>query len=342
MREGRGLRSGASGQQRNRSGDVGGAPGTGSDRPRPRRRVRRLLPRAQRRPACRGRKRCRHAGPAGIRRGAPGRPSRTPWSFPTTSFPDSTRTWLASSSSRSRPTWAWCPRGRASSRVCERSATGRGAADLRRGDHWFQVRLRRGLGGVIGPPGPVVLREGDRRRAPLGCIRGPARCDGAARPVRPGVPGRNAVREPGGHSRGPRRAVSPRSGGLPRPRRAGGKAGHRYARGPRSGGTGPRGRVRCSGSSSATPPSRTTRVLSRPPPPAATPASCTACSTGGWPSRPAPTRSSFRASPTATGRRPSPWRRWLRPGRLRFPCRDPRRPLPGRPEPHGRCPRVWR
>ena len=98
--------------------------GPGRDRTGPDRRVRRLLPRAQRRPAGRRGQRRGHPGAAGVGRRARRRRWPTPWSCPTTWCPTSATTWRASSSSRSRPTWAWSRRRRASSRACARPATG--------------------------------------------------------------------------------------------------------------------------------------------------------------------------------------------------------------------------
>ena len=57
--------------------------------------------------------------------------------------------------------------------------------------------FRLGPGGAVGvvggPARPVVLRQGDRRRAAGGSIRGTGRRAGLTGPRRPGVPGRDAV-----------------------------------------------------------------------------------------------------------------------------------------------------
>ena len=72
LRPGRRLRAGPAGQQRDRGGHVRGPPGPGCDRPGPRRAVRRLLPRPQRRPAGRRRERRGHPRTAGVGRRRPG------------------------------------------------------------------------------------------------------------------------------------------------------------------------------------------------------------------------------------------------------------------------------
>ena len=97
-------------------------------------------------------------------------------------------------------------------------------ADLRRGDDRFP-----GLSlGLVGPAGrgrrdrgrragPVHLRQGDGRRLPGGGVRRPGRRDGPARAGRSGLPGRHAVREPGGDRRRAGHPARLHPGALPAP-----------------------------------------------------------------------------------------------------------------------------
>ena len=81
---------------------------------------------------------------------------------------------------------------------------------------------RGGAAGGRGAAGPVVLRQGDRRRAAARRGRRPTRAHGAARAGRARLPGRHAVGQPPRHR-----------GRARRPRAAAGR-GLRRARGPRS------------------------------------------------------------------------------------------------------------
>ena len=118
-------------------------------------------------------------------------------------------------------TWAWSPRATASTSGSPRSPTRHGALlDRRRGDD----RLP-GLGRRLGRarPGrrrPVHLRQGDGRRPARGGVRRPPRDHVAARPGRPGLPGRHALRKPAGLRGRPGLAAARRRRGLQAARRA--------------------------------------------------------------------------------------------------------------------------
>ncbi len=149
---------------------------------------------------------------------------------------------------------------------------------------------------------PVVLRQGDRRGPPRRRVRRPPGGDGAAGPARPGVPGGHAVGQSAGHRRragGPRRARRRRLPGTGPARRS---PRHRPGRGSR------RRRAPRPGPRRRTAGGRLLRDLAghglRGGPGvgghrAATRRCSTACSSGGWRGRPAPTRCSFPPWPTA-------------------------------------------
>ena len=115
--------------------------------------------------------------------------------------------------------------------ACDRAGA---LLDLRRGDHRLPPRTRRRHRGGRGAAGPVVLREGDRRRAAARRARGRARPHVAARSGGPvyqagtlsgnpardrggaGRPGAAAGRRPTASSTGPRPAARRRAGGSDR------------------------------------------------------------------------------------------------------------------------------
>ncbi len=174
--------------------------GPGVHRPGPRGEVRRLLPRALRHAPGRWGERRGRPRPPRFGRGSRRRPWPTPSSCPTTSCPSSTSGWRASSSSRWRPTWAWWPRRRDSSRGCAGACDDVGRAPrVRRGHHRVPGGARGDVGAIRGGAGPVVLRQGDRRRAPGGRLRGPARRACRAGTGRARLPGGHAVGEPPRH-----------------------------------------------------------------------------------------------------------------------------------------------
>ena len=98
----------------------------------------------------------------------------------------------------------------------------RRAAGHGRGDDRLPGLGRRLVRPRPGRRRPVHLRQGDERRAAGGGVRRPGRRHGPARPGRAGLPGRDAVGEPGGRRRradhaapGRRRRSTPRSTPTP-------------------------------------------------------------------------------------------------------------------------------
>ena len=119
--------------------------------------------------------------------------------------------------------------------LCDREG---GPAHFRRGYH----RLPPGQGGCRGvlrrAGRPGHLREDHRRGHARGGLRRQPGPDGAGGPLRPGVPGGDPLRQPGGHGRGPGPAhlSGPAPGGVyhhrpvggaPGPGHAPGRGGHR-------------------------------------------------------------------------------------------------------------------
>src|SRR5207247_2193978 len=134
---------------------------------------------------------------------------------------------------------AWLPR-RAPPAV--RSA--RRVADLRRGDAGVPRRGRRSAGAARRPRRSHHARQDHRRGAAGGGVRWAGRVDAPRGARGPGLPGRDAVRESGGHGGGARHAAGDRAPRFLRDTRAanrpagGGYSGRRAAaRGPRHHGT---------------------------------------------------------------------------------------------------------
>ena len=300
LRAGARLRAGAPGLLGDRGGHERGAPGPRRDRARPRGQVRRLLPRPLRRLAGRWRQRRGHARPAGLGRRL-GRRGGRHRGRPLQRGAGARR---AGGVRHRRAGGGQHEPGRAGARVPRRAARRlrrrRRAPRLRRGHH----RLPPGRGRrdrMVGRDArPVVLRQGDRRRAAGRRLRRTPRADGRAGAGRPGVPGGHPVGEPAGHGGRAGRARRGGSGGLRGAERRAPRCSPRISsrRCPRAAWPssvpavgplvglflGPGGR----GADRRRRP--TTRGPGRWPATAPTAASSTPCSGGAWRSRPAPTR----------------------------------------------------
>ena len=94
-------------------------------------------------------------------------------------------------------------------------------AGVRRGDHRVPPRRGRSRRVHRGAARPLVLREGDRRRAAGRRLRRPPGRAGRAGPARARLPGRHAVGKPVGHGGRPHGARHPDTGGVREPFRVG-------------------------------------------------------------------------------------------------------------------------
>ena len=326
-RAGRAGRAGAAGQL-GHGGDDERRPARPRDHRAHRgRQVRRLLPRPRRRPARPGRIGGRDARPAhqpGRHRSAGRRHDRAALQRPRRR---ARRVRPARRRDRVRD-----HRGRRGQHGCDRPAArvqrraegavrrARRSADHGRGDD----RLPGLPLGLVRPRGcrrrPLHVRQGHVGRAAGGGVRRSGRADGPPRPGRPGLPGGDAVREPGRGRRGPGHAAARRRRRLRPARRQRGPAGRADRR--RAVGRG-RAAHRGQGREHALGvlhrrAGRTTTPGRRPRRPGASPRSSTLCSLAGSTRRRAPSRrgSSRRPWTTTPGRR------------SRTPCRTPRRPPP--------------
>ena len=176
---------------------------------------------------------------------------------------------------------------------------------------------RRGGRAVRGAAGPVVLRQGHRRRAAAGRVRRPPRRHGAAGPARARVPGRHAVGQPAGHrgraGRAVRSSITAATGSWP-PGSADSPpalaAGLRHAA---RAGAGAGGRAAARACSSGLSRSMDYDGASQSAATGRYPGLMHGLLDGEWRLRPAPTRSFSRAWPTPTPTWPGPWRRSRRP-----------------------------
>ena len=148
------------------------------------------------------RQRGRHPGPAGVGRRAPGLGGRDAGGTLQPSCPRSARDVAARDRGAGRRQHGPGPPGPGFLEGLREACTRAGALLI-----FDEVitGFRVGPGGasrLFGvTPGPVVLRQGDRRGPAAGRLRGPARRDGAAGAPRARLPGRDPVGEPGGDGR---------------------------------------------------------------------------------------------------------------------------------------------